>query len=419
MTAVIAVLDDVVGVAQAESDHAVRQPDLTGFAPATELAERAERVAAMSLVGVDGDGIRDLLAVVRRVEGLLVGFVARLAVRADELAAEGRSAPAAEVLAGDGRVAARTARREAARGKLAVRCPEIAAVIFDGSVGVDHLDVLVSATRRLNDGHVARLDMAGLVGDAQRLPADTFRARVKRAVVGVVGEVEDKRAESTLRHWFDDDTGMGHVHAELDPERYEAVTNALEAEINALAAATGSEKGPRLAADALVELITGGRGSGVGLPHVTVVVDHHTMTGGWHQASTCRTGDGRDLTPDALTRLCCDAVLQRVTLDEYGVPISVGRRYRTATDAQWTALRAVHDSCGWPGCTRPLSHCQAHHILPWNRGGRTDLHNLIPLCSQHHHLVHEGQWQIQLTPNRSVRITRPDRQAHHPPAGVR
>jgi hypothetical protein len=92
------------------------------------------------------------------------------------------------------------------------------------------------------------------------------------------------------------------------------------------------------------------------------------MTGGWHQASTCRTGDGRDLTPDALTRLCCDA----------------------------------------------------HHILPWNRGGRTDLDNLIPLRTQHHHhLVHEGQWQIQLTPNRSVRITRPDRQAHHPPAGVR
>jgi hypothetical protein len=114
-----------------------------------------------------------------------------------------------------------------------------------------------------------------------------------------------------------------------------------------------------------------------------------------------------------LARLCCDATLQRVILDQRGLPVDVGRRYRTATDAQWAALRSMYSSCAWVGCDAPLHQCQAHHIKTWGEGGATDLDNLLPLCSHHHHQVHEGRWRVELgSDDRSLTLIRPDGVVH-------
>jgi hypothetical protein len=39
--------------------------------------------------------------------------------------------------------------------------------------------------------------------------------------------------------------------------------------------------------------------------------------------------------------------------------------------------------------------------------GSTDVDNLVPLCSRHHHLVHEGGWQLVLEPDRTLTVIRP------------
>jgi hypothetical protein len=103
--------------------------------------------------------------------------------------------------------------------------------------------------------------------------------------------------------------------------------------------------------------------------------------------------------------------MRRVTLDN-GVPIDVGRHYRTATDAQWAAIKAIHSTCAWGGCDAPISWTQLHHIHEWKHGGPTDLDNLVPLCSRHHHRVHEGKWSIKLLPDRTLEIHKPDG-THH------
>jgi hypothetical protein len=74
--------------------------------------------------------------------------------------------------------------------------------------------------------------------------------------------------------------------------------------------------------------------------------------------------------------------------------VDVGRAKRTAQPAQWRALVARHQTCAWPGCDRPASWTQAHHIELWKDGGRTDLGQMVPLCYHHHRLVHEGGWQV-------------------------
>jgi hypothetical protein len=61
----------------------------------------------------------------------------------------------------------------------------------------------------------------------------------------------------------------------------------------------------------------------------------------------------------------------------------------------------------------PFEDCQIHHVIPWEAGGFTDLANLAPLCSQDHHLVHEGGWKLSLTPERVATWTRPDGTVFH------
>ena len=189
------------------------------------------------------------------------------------------------------------------------------------------------------------------------------------------------------------------------------MVNAVEAQLTRFSNDGGVSKTSNLAAEAAFQLLTGKAKGSLGLPHINVVVDYNTLRFGPHEHSTRETGAGNPLPPESIARLACDAVLQRVVVNERGIPIDVGRKSRTATDAQWHSLRVTYRSCAWKGCERPLAWCQAHHIHEWEHGGATDLCNLVPLCNHHHHAVHEGGWSIKLCPEtRRLQIYDPD---HH------
>lgn len=68
----------------------------------------------------------------------------------------------------------------------------------------------------------------------------------------------------------------------------------------------------------------------------------------------------------------------------------------------------MYQTCAIPGCTVNSRYCEPHHILYWRNQGNTDLDNLLPLCTRHHHNVHEGGWKLALTTNRTLTITYPD-----------
>ncbi len=54
----------------------------------------------------------------------------------------------------------------------------------------------------------------------------------------------------------------------------------------------------------------------------------------------------------------------------------------------------TRQGCAFPGCDRPPAWTEAHHLQHWIDGGPTDLTNLVLLCVHHHHVLHEGDWQI-------------------------
>lgn len=81
--------------------------------------------------------------------------------------------------------------------------------------------------------------------------------------------------------------------------------------------------------------------------------------------------------------------------DSRGQAVDMGREQRLFTRAQRVALAARDGGCRIPGCDRPPSWCEAHHIVEWSRGGRTDLRDGILLCRHHHLLVHDNGWRIE------------------------
>ncbi len=142
---------------------------------------------------------------------------------------------------------------------------------------------------------------------------------------------------------------------------------------------------------------------------ITLIVDAVTATSGeLHEHSVCETSDGAELPPASVARLLCEGRVTPVIVGANGTALDAGRTVRHANRAQRRALRAMYRSCAFGDCDVAFDRCEIHHVLPWEVGGPTDLANLLPLCSRHHHVVHDGGWQLQLDEERTLTITRPD-----------
>ncbi len=92
--------------------------------------------------------------------------------------------------------------------------------------------------------------------------------------------------------------------------------------------------------------------------------------------------------------LSCDAVLERCTVGPFGQILDYGRARRLASPAQRRALAARDGGCLIPGCGALPAWTDAHHRIPWQQGGPTNLSNLLLLCPRHHTEVHAGTWVI-------------------------
>jgi hypothetical protein len=379
------------------------------------LDRAAESVPEIDVSDADEAALRVVLARVRVLQRCLDGLVLRIGARSESLAESGQAPPAAELLRADGSTGAATARREARRVQVVDQLPGAAAAVDRGELSGEHVDAMARHVLRLTPEQRARLDVPAVLAEAQRLSPERFGRFLKRMVDRIKADhgLDDtvaRQMASEFRHWFDDDTGMGRFSGALDPERYEMLISAVEQRCSTLAAAGGTQRNANLAADALVQLVNGASSGrpGTRSPSIVVVVDQKTALNGPHSETICETEHGRDIALESLGRLACDATIRRVLLDDRGVPINVGRKHRVASDAQWAALKAVYSTCAWHGCTAPVSWCQAHHIRPWEANGKTDLDNLVPLCSRHHHRVHEGRWSIALGPDRALTVYKPD-----------
>ncbi|MEB0292646.1 HNH endonuclease signature motif containing protein, partial [Cryobacterium sp. 10C2] len=106
-------------------------------------------------------------------------------------------------------------------------------------------------------------------------------------------------------------------------------------------------------------------------------------------------GTAVTVSAETLERNRCDSGLLDVTFDDHGHGVDLGREQRTFSPAQRAALSLRDGGCMWPGCDRPPSWTETHHIQHWKDDtGQTNLDQGILLCRADHLRLHNEHWHI-------------------------
>jgi 5-methylcytosine-specific restriction protein A len=116
-------------------------------------------------------------------------------------------------------------------------------------------------------------------------------------------------------------------------------------------------------------------------PHLIVTIKLEDLE---NRARGAMLDTGGQLTPNQLRRIACDARLIPVVLGKRGEVLDVGRASREIPLRTRRAVATRDKGCAHPGCDRPPSWCEVHHVIEWQHGGTTDVDNLLMLCCQHH-----------------------------------
>ncbi|GGF12697.1 HNH endonuclease signature motif containing protein [Subtercola lobariae] len=97
-------------------------------------------------------------------------------------------------------------------------------------------------------------------------------------------------------------------------------------------------------------------------------------------------------------QLICHGDVITTLFGQHGHVLQHGKTRRYFTAAQNRALAARDGGCVWPGCDRPPSFCESHHVDEWKHDnhapGRTDINNGALVCSFHHRHLHQSDWKL-------------------------
>jgi hypothetical protein len=309
--------------------------------------------------------------------------------------------------------------------------PAFAESLADGSVTAGHVDVMTRAATTLDADQRERLlgRCESLIDVAEHATTAQWDRRVRDEARRIAAEsemetLERQRRATSLRSWVDAE-GMWNLRGRFDPltgvridARLRAVVDTLFAEsAPATCPSDPIEKQHHLRALALDQLVEGSAaGVRPGRSEILAVIDVGPVgtTDGsvrndhridWSIPVEIPALVLADLagTADVTAVVVCNGVV----LHAPGA-LDLGRTSRVANRAQRRALRGLYVTCGIPGCAVHYDRCQLHHVIWWRHGGRTDLGNLIPLCTHHHHRVHDDGWQLELGPNRELTVRFPD-----------
>lgn len=345
-----------------------------------------------------------------------------------------------------------TASRSSFTGEaLPARHPHLAESLARGAIGVDAAEVI----RRFLDGIELRADHdslddaeALLVSRAPDVGVEGVTRLIKQLEAhldpdGVKPREDVLRARRELRIW-EDAAGMVNLRGALDPAGGAALKAAIDGLVGAELrrardarrtrgfGADAAEDGSggsdgaadaastdaagsdallaedrtigQMNADALADLARHALGCAeqptLRQAMVVARVDAEALASG--QGSATLDGIEQPVSIQTVRELLTSAGIAPLYIGTGCARLELNRAARLFNAEQKVALAERDGGCAWPGCRRPPSHTEAHHLAWWTRDhGPTNLDNGILLCSHHHHRIHDDGWRIFIRDGRS------------------
>ncbi len=279
--------------------------------------------------------------------------------------------------------------------------PIICEALAGGKIGIDKV---VELTRFATPDDEARLlHWAGEVSCASVRRRGDIEARTSRA------ELLEVERDRSVAWWYYEDGRRFGLQADLPAADGAVVARAIERLARTIPVMPGEEDADfaeARKADALVALC-GARLSEDPDPDRATVVIHAPLRSLNEGVGGCEVEDGPPVHPATVRRLLCSSRIQAVLEDRTGNAVRFGRMTREPSPAMLRQIRYRDRGCRFPGCgVRRFT--EAHHLVWWRHGGRTDLDNLLLICAFHHRLVHEHGWRIEHDPGGGIAWRRPD-----------
>jgi len=254
-----------------------------------------------------------------------------------------------------------------------------------------------------------------LIAWAQRVSSTAVRRRADLTIRRAIDEIRDAERQRFLTWWYSDDGARFGFEGELPAADGAVVAKAID-RLSEQVAVTPGEEDPVYAsarrADALVMVASTRIGEDADPDRATVVVHLRAVADIDTSEIRADIEGGPVIDPETAKRLACEGRTQVVVEDEDGEPLGLGRITRNPTAWMMRQLRYRDLGCTFPGCGAQR-FAKAHHVVWWRDGGRTDLDNLVLVCSFHHKLVHEHGWTIEREGG-VVRWFEPDGALHVP-----
>ncbi len=299
----------------------------------------------------------------------------------------------------------------------------VARGLGDGRLTIEAADALQGAFTSLGSS-VDPQRIAEAVSDLVDRAADCTveqlanRARELRDILDAEGvaDREQLRRDRRYLHLVPQPDGMTRLSGLLDPESAVIVCGAVDAitsprrggprfvDVNAKERADELVRDertiPQMAVDALVDMVRiatyadstavfGGR-----RPAVQVLVAERDLRDAHGVANL--EGQVDAVSVATAERHICDAGVVGALFDDDGQAVNVGRALRLFTSRQRIGMAARDGGCRFPGCNRPPSWTEAHHIDEWLLDhGKTDIAEGVLLCRHHHLLTHNNGWRVQ------------------------
>jgi len=302
----------------------------------------------------------------------------------------------------------RTARDHVRVARALAAFPALVDRMGSGRLSYSHVRAIARLAKPGDHGYVD-----SLINIAQAGSVSQFERVVRGMRTVDHNEAEDlerdrlKPAEEFIAsHW--DDRSQWRMSAHLDPERGAMVKSVVEL-IARSDDISRVDAFVRMAEIALAALNDGDRA-----PHElrgherAAVVVHVTAdelpaegapgndSGSAEPLSPwARVENGPGLPDRVAKRLACSGRVRTAVHRPDGTLLDLGRSHRLVTDRQFAGLMIRQQGhCAFPGC-RHDRWLEAHHVRHWLYGGRTDLDNMILLCSRHHQAHHDGEFTVK------------------------